>query len=495
MADSASALPPPNPEQRRIAVEQFERARQVIATGNFDYGIQLLQTCCKIDPANLNFRKALRHAQKGKHNNNLRGSRMALLTNSTAKAKLKAAKGKHPLRVLEIGEDILVRNPWDLGTQMDMAEAAGELGLLDVAVWILEQARQKDAKDPHLNRALARLYERRGNFAHAIKLWEVVRQADPADVEAANKSKDLAASETIARGQYAAATGSKSDIDLEPESQPEPDPRAGAPASSPRLAPEAARPTNPRLKPTADTGDRVDREAEPLRARVAANPTLPSPYIELATHYRRAGHLDDARQILQDALGPTGQHYLITTELLELEVEPFRHNLAITDEKLRHEPDDNLRKLRMRLLKEINARELELYRLKAERFPTDLSHRLELGLRLLRAGRSDEAIPELQQARKDTRHQWRALMYLGHCFKQRHNWKLAQRNFEEALPLVPATEEAHRKEVLFQLASGLAEAGELARAIELGLDLANIDFGYRDIGRLIDEWQARLQQA
>ncbi|HTK78696.1 MAG TPA: hypothetical protein VL371_25790, partial [Gemmataceae bacterium] len=41
-----------------------------------------------------------------------------------------------------------------------------------------------------------------GNFAQAIKLWELVRKAVPADVEATHKAKDLAASETIQRGQY-----------------------------------------------------------------------------------------------------------------------------------------------------------------------------------------------------------------------------------------------------------------------------------------------------
>src|SRR5437764_1461878 len=52
------------------------------------------------------------------------------------------------------------------------------------------------------NRALARLLEKAGHFAEAIKLWELVRQAHPADVEAQHKAKDLAASETIARGHY-----------------------------------------------------------------------------------------------------------------------------------------------------------------------------------------------------------------------------------------------------------------------------------------------------
>ena len=65
MADQEnSILPMPSPEHRRVAAGQFERANQVIATGNFDYGIQLLLTCCKLDPANLVFRQALRKTEK-----------------------------------------------------------------------------------------------------------------------------------------------------------------------------------------------------------------------------------------------------------------------------------------------------------------------------------------------------------------------------------------------------------------------------------------------
>src|SRR2546422_4837160 len=101
-ASSHSILPSPSPEHRRVAVGQFERANQVIATGNHDYGIQLLLTCCKLDPANLIYRQALRRTEKVKFKNNLRGSRLAFLSNSTVRAKLKAAKGSRDyLKVLE----------------------------------------------------------------------------------------------------------------------------------------------------------------------------------------------------------------------------------------------------------------------------------------------------------------------------------------------------------------------------------------------------------
>jgi tetratricopeptide (TPR) repeat protein len=215
--------------------------------------------------------------------------------------------------------------------------------------------------------------------------------------------------------------------------------------------------------------------------------------LQLAGAYRRAGQFTEAKKLLEESLGPTGSPFELTTELADLDIEPFRQNLAITDEKLRADPDDEkLRRIRINLLKEINSRELELFRQKADRYPTELVHRLELGLRLLRSGNVDGAIMELQAARPDPRQRWRAMLYLGYCFRTRNNWRLAQRNFEEALQNLPSTEESIRKELLFCLAQGAAESGDLARAVDLGYDLANLDFGYRDIGRLVDEWQAQL---
>lgn len=471
----ASSLPSPSAEHRRIAAESFDRANQVVANGDFDYGVQLLLTCCKLDPANIVYRQGLRRAQKARFHDNLRGSLFALVTNSPAKARIRAAmKARQYVKVLEHGEEVLVRNPWDTGVQMDMAEAAEALGQLDLAIWILEQARDKDAKDIKVNRALAQLCERRGHFAQAIELWELVRKADPADVEAARKAKDLAASDTIARGRYHQMVR-------------EPAGPARAPISFAPSDPEAGRPARPE--------PRWAGEADGLRKLIEKDPTDAHLYLQLAALYRRAGQIDHARIVLQEGLGPTGNDFRLAAELAEVELEPFRRNLGITEEKLRVQPqDEELRKIRIRLLKEINTRELELYRIKADRYPDDMSHRLELGVRLLRAGQLDEAIVELQKARNDAQQRWRALLYLGYCFKGRNNWRLAQRNFEEALQDLPGSEESVRKEILFQLAQGCAEAGDLAKALDLGSELANMDFAYREIGRLLDEWQARARQ-
>jgi tetratricopeptide (TPR) repeat protein len=486
MADQPTPpVPTPTAEQKRIALDSFNRAKEAVQSGNFDYAIELLLTCCKIDPGNFVYRQSLRKTQKDKYGNNLHGSRFAFLSKQRWKAKVKAAKAARDyLKVLEYGEQVLYRNPWDAGTQMDMAEAFDALGLGDLAVFTLDQARQKYPKDATLNRALARLFEKRGDFQKAIALWQLVKETNPHDVEAAHKAKDLAASETIQRGQYEeAAAGTK---------------------ESPVLGRIEAR-ANDKL-------DKLARESEPIRKRIEADPTEPGLYIQLANVYRKSGQEDRARAALQQGLGPTGNAFQLQLALMELDLVPVRKNLEHAEAKLRklreckpadeeETPDEEplteaeLTGLRAKLVKELNSREIEILRVKADRFPNEVHHRLELGIRLLKADLPDEAIAELQQARRDERLKWKAAMYLGIGFKKKNNWRLAQRNFEEALTALPPTEEAARKEVLFQLASGAAENGDLPRAIDLGHELANIDYGFKDIGKLIDEWNDRLQNA
>lgn len=485
---TAGPLPAPSAEQRRIAQDSFNKAKELIADGGYDYAIQLLLTACRLDPANFYYRQTLRKTQKDKFGNNLRGSRFAFFTTPRWKAKLKVAKrNRDYLKALEVGEQVLCRNPWDLGTQMDMAEAFDALGLSDLAVFTLDQARQKYPKDATLNRALARLFEKRGDFQKAMVLWQLVRDSSPTDVEAAHKAKDLAASATIQKGQYEeTASGSK---------------------ESPVLG---------RIElQSASKQHKLEREAEPLLKRIEADPTEPTLYLQLAAVYRKGGQLDRARAVLQQGLGPTGNSFQIQLELMDLDLAPVRKNLEHAEARLKklrerkarasdedREPADGeemseaeLTALRAKLLKEVNAREIDAYRVRAERFPNELGHRVALGERLLKADRIDEAIAELQQARRDERIKWRAALLLGLCFKRRNNWRLAQRNFEEGLAAVPDTEEAVKKELLYQLASGAAENGDLPRAIDLGHELANLDFGFKNIGKLLDEWHDRLQSA
>jgi tetratricopeptide (TPR) repeat protein len=469
MADKeVSRLSPPSTEDLRIATGQAEYANRAAVGGNYDIAIRCLRTSCRLVPGNLSYRQALRKAEKAKYRNNLRGSPTAGLTTLFARFRLWSAwRRRDYARVLEHGEAILARNPWDKGAQLRMAAAADALGLPVLAVWILQQAREKNGNDVQLNRTLARLLEKQGHFTQAIALWELVRRFAPRDQEAKDKTKTLAATETIARGNYEEATSEQEALGATPTGTPVP-------------------PTK-RTKPVTRPGS---QGPQTLRSRIESDPTNPEHYLHLAGLERRNGQLEEARTILEQGLEATGESFELALALADLEIEPSRRSLARIEEQLRAQPtDEKLKKARNELLAEINARELDCYRLKVQHDPLDKVARFELGVRLLRAGSIEEAIGELQAARSDARLQWKALMHLGECFQARRNWPLALRNFEEALRLIPNGEEGQRKELLFHLAQTLADAGDLQRAVQIGLDLANLDYNYRGIGRLLDQWQ------
>jgi tetratricopeptide (TPR) repeat protein len=496
MADTSTTLPKLTAEQRRAAVGQFERAKQVLQAGDHEYGLRLLLECCKIDPANLIYRQTLRQAQRARYGNNERGQPLAYVRSIWGRLRLKKTMLRGDFRAALVdAELILMRNPWDLQTHLRMAEAFEQLEWPDHALWTLEQIRPTHPTDPRVNRPLAQLYEARGNFNQAIALWELVKRAAPNDLEAQNKAKDLSASATIAKGRYEEAiqgTAPSPAADTATE-QPALAQTDVAPPSPPgsgemRALAAAASPTTPPPKPA----DRQPRDVALLLERIKATPNNTNIYMQLANVYKKAEQFDKAKAILQQGLEPTGNAFELTQELLDMDIEPFRRDLEIAEERLRKRPGDaELQQICARFGKEVNTRELELHRRRSDRYPTDNAARFEMGLRLLRANQLDEAIKELQAVRNDPRHLGKATFYLGMCFKQRKNWRLAQRNFEESLQHLGAADDALRKEAMFLLSAGYAEVGEIERAIDLGCELANLDYNYKNIGALLDVWQAK----
>ena len=126
----ALTLPSPNSEQRRVAAGQFDRANQVIAKGDFDYGIQLLITCCKLDPGNPLYRKTLRATQKVKYKNNLKGSMFAAVTTATAQTPDElAVKGEALAQADPLALELRNQQPDDAsrrGFDIGMAAAEGQ---------------------------------------------------------------------------------------------------------------------------------------------------------------------------------------------------------------------------------------------------------------------------------------------------------------------------------------------------------------------------------
>jgi serine/threonine protein kinase len=191
-------------EHLQAAARLYQRAEEACANGNFDYAIELLIDCVKFNPVSIVYRHALRDSSRSAASQRGLGgwlsSSLAVLKRTRV---VNAAKRPDQWRkVLDDGEKLLVSRPSDLPTQMAMAEAAQQLGLVHLATWMLEELRRQNPHHQQAYRALALLYEKQRRYGEAIAVWEEVRKLAPHDGEAARKINDLAAADTIARGNY-----------------------------------------------------------------------------------------------------------------------------------------------------------------------------------------------------------------------------------------------------------------------------------------------------
>jgi tetratricopeptide (TPR) repeat protein len=457
----------PTPLQQQAAKGQFGLAERLLLKGNYADAIHLMRDCCRVDPANLGYRRALRNAELQAVK-----SGAGWLGKAALKTKRKMAKLSHAhMNVLEYGEALLAQDPEDVACQLDMAESAMALDLPIVALWILEHARKRTPCDA-INLALAKVYEQIGKFPQAIALLQQVSPNNPNRGELHQKIKDLMANESIRRA-----------FDAKPA---DPQPALNDTGKMPSAVETA---TEHPVAPAVPA--RQTREVEAFRGRITADPSNVNVYLPLVAYLRRAGDLKQCAEVLREALAATSNHPELSLELADLEIEHKRRGLADVDARIKANPDDaSLVGARTALHQVITSGELKYYRQKVKLLPADLGARFELAVRLYRAGQFQDAVQELQGTRETPRYQWQSLAYLGLSFEKMKVWRLAQRNLKEALQKMPAEEVDWRKRVLFHLAQGAAGAGEIDEAIEMGYELANLDFTYRKIDKLLAEWQA-----
>jgi serine/threonine-protein kinase len=188
------------PDQAEAAAAQFDRACQAANQNSLDYALDLLFTSCRLDPLTPLYRKKLREV--GRLIVRRKGTG-GWLSRWLARRNFRVARRSGDVRrILESGEKLLMRNPADIRTHMEMAEECVRSGLRWLAIWILEQGRVHGPVHVQLLRTLATHYESAREMQQAIHIWEQIREAAPNDLEVSRKLHALAVNYTIDRARY-----------------------------------------------------------------------------------------------------------------------------------------------------------------------------------------------------------------------------------------------------------------------------------------------------
>jgi len=122
---------------------------------------------------------------------------------------------------------------------------------------------------------------------------------------------------------------------------------------------------------------------------------------------------------------------------------------------------------------------------RAEKYPTDLAIRFELGQLYFEAGKVTEAIAEFQKAQQNPHRRIAAMSYLAQCFAKRNMNDSAVRTLQNAIKEKPAFDD-EKKDLIYNLGCVFEKMGKKAEAIEQFLQIYETDANYRDVGAKVD---------
>lgn len=458
-SDPAGRQPIP-PAKRKMLQQCFEHGSKSSAGGSFDYAAQMFGQCVIGDPSNMLYAQNFLANLQKKYNNNKTGAKLAGVRSATSKGSVKtAAMKKDWLGVITAGLEVLKINPWDTGTLGHMGIACENLGFDECQIVYLKGALEADIKEPETNRLLGRALAKQGQFDQAIACWMRVQQAKPTDEEARRAIADLQVRKTIEKGGYE---------DAESSTQVMADKQAQAQRQG--------------------TGGPTATPEQQLEKRIAKDPANVSLYFELADRYLKEDRFTEAEAVLGRALEASGGNIEVLEHLEDVQLRHMRQQLAIAKKRAESEKTDEATALYHGMQNELNNKELEVYRNRSERYPSNLGYKYELGVRLQRAKKPQEAIAILQEARGDVKRKGMVHFYLGACFEGIKQYKLALTNYEDALEHLGDREPDNRKMAQYRAACVAMDRLKDWEKAEKHLHaLATLDFNYKDLAERLDK--------
>jgi tetratricopeptide (TPR) repeat protein len=431
----------------------FQYGNEAALKQNFDYAIDMYKQACKHDVENLLYRQALRSIERRRFNNDpAKVGRLVSAKNQPIRLRVKAAKSKQNwAHAIEVCEEAFVTNPWDVSSSRDAAEAAEQLGFPALAQWYVESV-QPQATDPDFFEFAARIHKLNNSFPKAIQCWEQVKKLNPSNQIANREINALSAAATI----------HKSGIDEKIEER------------------DAA--------PSAMASEMDDLRAQKMTPEerylkdIKEDPKKVAPYLQLADHLKMRGQLEEAEKLLTSGLKAVPGNPDLLFAKSEIQISRINAAIEKCNRRLKEKPDDQAAKAkRDEFTKVLNEYEIKEFRRRLALDPQDMSLHYELGVRLARDGRHDEAIAAFQQARNSDTLKVKALYQAGLCFEARNAMKLAERTLQEALKAADPSDKTMILALNYRLGRVSEAQGNTQAAEEFYNEVAAVDYSYLDV--------------
>jgi tetratricopeptide (TPR) repeat protein len=441
----------------------FEKARKAAESKNYDYAIEMYLDGLRYAPDALE-EGHLPLVELGLQRRGRGGKRPSMME------RVKRLRGKTPLEQMLNAEYLFAKDPDHLPYAETMLQAAVDGGYAKTAHWIANMIFQTNnaLEKPSLSSyvLLKDCYVALGQLDKALAACQRALRMKPDDKDLTDECKNLAAELTMAKGNYRVDGDFRQSI-RDQETQ-------------------AKLYAQERIVKTEDYRVLAVQDA---RKAYEKDPELAKNIFDLATalaDLETEESEDEAVRLLEDAYAAQ-KDFRFEERAGLLMIRQIQRKLRAA-RKLPAGPE---RKAQIERLSEaLNATELEHYRLCMENYPTDPSFKYEYAVRLVKNKQYNEAIPLFQEAQKDPRRKIQAMSKVGYCFLMKGWYTDAIDVFSSTIDAYEIKDDAIAKELQYNLARAFEENGQKDEALEVYRKIAQIDFGYKDVGDRVDRLRA-----
>ncbi len=387
----------------------------------------------------------------------------------------KSTSGKDPLKAMLNAEYLLAKDPTN-ATYLDaLLKNAALLDLGDTLKWIAPLVFESLRKDKKPNMARFKTFrqvlveageraENRGDepfaawcYEQAVNSLDYLVVRNPSDMALKDEQRDLAGRLTIARGKYEDADSFRDSL---------------RDADKQKLLHD---------------GERAKQGEQTLEALIAArkaeyeaNPTVPgkiNAYVDALLKPERTKEENLAIELLMKAYRESDNYsFKVRADDIRLR-QLHRRTRRLLKQAQTTGSESDKQQYRLAAMEQRQT-ELDIYRERVQKYPTDLRMKYKLGSALFRAGEYDEAIPLLQEAQADPRSRTRAQIMIGRAFHEKGEYAEAIAVLEEAYANHDAPQDELGREMLYWIGRSQEAAGDVEKAREAYGKLLRLDYNY-----------------
>jgi len=443
------------------------KAVAAIELRNFAYAIDLLRDLLRQEPEFLKGRQILRRAEVARAKMEKKGF-FHLSTAPLALMKAQRELKKDPAKTIELVEQVLEAEPYNLQANTLLKEAAVTANYPEIAIFAMETLLESDPKDVEVLHELGRLYHRYEQSDKAVEVYNRISEIAPTDFEALKLGKDASARASMEEGGWAEAESYRDlikdkDVAVSLEQQ-----------SRMQLSDESL---EEQINETF-----AQHEAEPQNVDLA----------------KRLGLLHEQKEDLEGAIAWYQYAVDLTNKsdpglvrkLADLKMKQLEGQIREDEQYLaEHEKNDVQFAEKIARLETAKKQQAEILideaRKRLDRNPTDLQLRYELGEQLTNAGEYRNALPQLQRARQKPSARFKAMNLLGRCYRELGMLDLAVKQLEDAAHETIAMDEI-KKEIVYNLGLVYEQMSDVEKYIDAMKKIYEADYGYRDVAKRVE---------